>query len=70
MVLEMSRKQNDFEQFLLAQIDEINRHKWIESEKLGYDMGFSAAAMEWISLYAGSFKEHWINQLRILGKQK
>ena len=32
----------------LAERDEILRHKWIESEKVGYDIGFDKALMEWI----------------------
>ncbi|MFA5087406.1 MAG: DUF4032 domain-containing protein [Candidatus Omnitrophota bacterium] len=29
-------------------LDEINRYKWIESEKAGRDIGFQRAAEEWI----------------------
>ena len=32
----------------LAERDEVLRHKWIESEKAGYDIGFDKALMEWI----------------------
>ena len=35
----------------LAERDEILRHKWIESEKAGYDIGFDKALMEWIIRY-------------------
>lgn len=35
----------------LAERDEILRHKWIESEKVGYDIGFDKALMEWIIRY-------------------
>jgi len=32
----------------LAERDEILRHKWIESEKAGYDIGFERALIDWI----------------------
>ena len=35
----------------LAERDEVLRHKWIESEKVGYDIGFDKALMEWIVRY-------------------
>ena len=28
--------------------DEIMKHKWIESEKKGYDIGFNAALFDWL----------------------
>jgi hypothetical protein len=31
-----------------AERDEILRHKWLESEKLGYDIGFERALTDWI----------------------
>lgn len=31
-----------------AEREEILRHKWIESEKAGYDIGFERALTEWI----------------------
>ena len=31
-----------------AEKDEILRHKWIESEKAGYDIGFDRALTDWI----------------------
>ena len=38
-------------------IEEINRHKWLESELAGYDIGFEAAAKDWIKNYA----EAWVS---------
>ena len=32
----------------LAELDEILRHKWIESEKLGRDIGFEKALLDWM----------------------
>jgi hypothetical protein len=37
-------------------IEEINRHKWLESEIAGYDIGFEAAAEDWLKNHA----EVWI----------
>ena len=31
-----------------AERDEILRHKWIESEKAGHDIGFEQALTDWI----------------------
>ena len=33
-------------------IEEINRHKWLESEIAGYDIGFEAAAEDWLKNHA------------------
>ncbi|MDD2717449.1 MAG: hypothetical protein PHW04_16280 [Candidatus Wallbacteria bacterium] len=32
-------------------VEEINRYKWIESEKCGHDIGEYQAAKEWILKY-------------------
>jgi hypothetical protein len=32
----------------IAERDEILRHKWIESEKLGRDIGFERALLDWM----------------------
>lgn len=39
-------------------IEEIERHKWIESEKKGYDVGEYWAAIEWIFRYYETWKKH------------
>ena len=36
---------------------EIRKHKWIESEKRGTEMGFATAAVEWIKKYGSSWKQ-------------
>lgn len=40
----------------LAERQEILRHKWIESEKLGYDIGFEKALLDWIVKYRSSWR--------------
>ena len=36
-------------------LNEINRYKWIESEKAGLDIGFERAAREWINSYSKKY---------------
>ena len=38
-------------QEFLAEREEILKHKWIESEKAGYDIGFERALADWIVKY-------------------
>ena len=34
-----------------AEHEEIMKHKWIESQKAGHDIGFEAALIDWIMKY-------------------
>jgi hypothetical protein len=36
-------------------LGEIERYKWIESEKAGHDIGFEKASREWLDRYAGAW---------------
>lgn len=36
-------------------IEEITRHKWLESEIAGYDIGFEAAAEDWLKRHANAW---------------
>ena len=36
---------------------EIRKHKWIESEKLGQEIGFATAAYDWINKYGYTWKQ-------------
>ena len=38
---------SEYAEFLAAR-DEILRHKWIESEKAGHDIGFEQALVDWV----------------------
>ena len=40
----------------LEQVREIQKHRLLESEKAGYDVGEEWAAVDWISKYAASFR--------------
>ena len=41
-------KQSSLYQEFLAEREEILRHKWLESERLGQDIGFERALLDWI----------------------
>ncbi len=36
---------------------EIRKHKWLESEKLGQEIGFATAACDWINKYGYTWKQ-------------
>jgi hypothetical protein len=41
-----------------AEKQEILKHKWIESEKAGKDIGFNKALMDWIVKYRTGWRQH------------
>jgi hypothetical protein len=41
----------------LAEREEILRHKWIESEKAGCDIGFERALLDWIAKHRSAWRE-------------
>lgn len=43
-------------QEFLAEREEILRHKWIESEKQGKDIGFERALLDWIRKHRESWR--------------
>jgi hypothetical protein len=43
-------------QEFLAEREEILRHKWIESEKKGKDIGFERALLDWIRKHRDSWR--------------
>ena len=40
-----------------AEREEILRHKWIESEKAGYDIGFERALTDWIVKHRSKWRK-------------
>ena len=40
-----------------AEREEILKHKWIESEKAGYDIGFERALTDWIIKYRSKWRK-------------
>ena len=49
-------KQSSLYQEFLAEREEILKHKWIESERLGYDIGFERALLAWIRKHRDSWR--------------
>ena len=41
----------------LAEREEILKHKWIESEKAGKDIGFEKALLDWIVKHRSNWRE-------------
>lgn len=39
--------------------DEINKHRWLESEKAGRDLG-RKAEYEWLMKYEVGFRRYWL----------
>lgn len=48
----------------LAEREEILRHKWLESEKAGHDIGFEHALLDWIIKHRSAWREHRKEQLK------
>ncbi len=53
------QKSSLYQEFL-AEREEILRHKWLESEKAGKDVGFEKALLDWIR----NHREDWRNYRR------
>ena len=49
-------------------VEEINRHKWLESEIAGFDVGFEKATEDWIENYAQAWVTYHDPQLKHFGK--
>jgi hypothetical protein len=43
-------------QEFLAEREEILKHKWIESEKVGHDVGFEKALLDWIVKHRAAWR--------------
>ena len=52
----------DLKSYLEIQSREIERHKWIESEKAGKDLGMDAA-IDWILKYADMFSDQFNQEM-------
>ncbi len=49
-------KHSSLYQEFLAEREEILKHKWLESERLGYDIGFERALLDWIRKHRESWR--------------
>ncbi|MBL9201158.1 MAG: hypothetical protein JNL39_11655 [Opitutaceae bacterium] len=54
MTNEFAKSSSLYQEFL-AEREEILKHKWLESERLGYDIGFERALLDWIRKH----RENW-----------
>ena len=70
---EMPSPQEDRSQFVknsvlykefLAEREEILKHKWIESEKAGKDIGFEKALLDWIVKHRSNWRERRMKEVR------
>ncbi len=48
----------------LAEREEILKHKWIESEKAGTDIGFEKALLDWIVKHRSSWRDRRLKEAR------
>jgi hypothetical protein len=50
-------KNSSVYQYYCAERDEILKHKWIESEKAGEDIGFERALLDWIQKHRDGWRQ-------------
>ena len=48
----------------LAEREEILKHKWIESEKAGTDIGFEKALLDWIVKHRSNWRDRRMKEAR------
>jgi hypothetical protein len=53
------REDSSVYQYFLAEREEILKHKWIESEKAGYDIGFEKALVDWILKHRNDWRKQY-----------
>jgi hypothetical protein len=46
----------------LEEREEVLKHKWLESEKKGYDIGYSAALIDWILKHRSKWRNYRRNE--------
>lgn len=54
---DLLKNSNLYKEFL-AEREEILKHKWLESEKIGYDIGFERALTDWITKHRSKWRRH------------
>lgn len=58
-------RSNLYQEFI-AEREEILRHKWLESEKAGHDIGFERALLDWIR----NHRDRWRSSRRSSHSQR
>lgn len=56
-----SAKRSFYQEFLL-QLEEVRRHKWIQSEKQNRDIGFEEALVDWMKHHRTDWRAKWVNE--------
>jgi len=46
-------------------VEEINRHRWIESEKAGHDIGFKTASVDWLEKFSAAWMQYHMPKRKI-----
>lgn len=59
-------KNDDLYRQFLAEQKEILKHKWLESEKTGHDIGFEKALLDWVLKHRENWKKEYIKHKNIL----
>ncbi|MEP6776811.1 MAG: hypothetical protein ABI944_00045 [Chthoniobacterales bacterium] len=49
----------------LAEREEILKHKWIESEKAGADIGFERALLDWILKHRSNWRDKRVKESKV-----
>jgi hypothetical protein len=57
-------KNSVFYKEFVAEREEILKHKWIESEKVGKDIGFEKALLDWIVKHRSNWREKRLKEAR------
>jgi hypothetical protein len=57
-------KMHDFNlrKYVDAQMQEIDRYKWLESEKEHQDIGKERAIFEWVAKFGKTFHDWWFGK--------
>jgi hypothetical protein len=58
------QKDNLYQKFMELK-NEIEKHKWIESEKNGRDIGFEKALLDWIIKYRSNWRTGRSKSMRV-----
>lgn len=53
----ISRREISLYQRFLAEREQVLRHKWLESEKAGRDIGWESALIDWVK----NHRDRWLN---------
>ncbi|MCK5081965.1 MAG: hypothetical protein KAR31_03580 [Candidatus Omnitrophica bacterium] len=46
-------------------VEEINRHRWIESEKAGHDIGFETASVDWLEKFSAAWMDYHMPKRKV-----